>query len=81
LADLAHFQAVVASPELSRRDADDPLEVGGELALVREADPECDLNQTEAAICAQEVLSPLNPPPNYILMWRQPGRRFNCRAK
>jgi hypothetical protein len=38
-------------PKLSRRDADDPLEVKGKLALVREADAERDIHQAELAIC------------------------------
>ena len=39
------------NPKLSRRDADDPLEVKGKMALVREADAECDLRQAKLAIC------------------------------
>lgn len=39
------------SPKLSRRDADDPLEVKGKMALVREAGAERDLRQAELAPC------------------------------
>jgi hypothetical protein len=37
-------------PELPRRDADEPLEVTGELALVREAGARRDLRKGEVAL-------------------------------
>jgi hypothetical protein len=42
--------------KLSRSDADDPLEVKGKLALVREADAKRDLRQAELVVSPQEVL-------------------------
>jgi len=48
------------NPKLSRRDADDPLEVKGKMALVWEADAECDLRQADLAVCPQEVLRSFN---------------------
>src|SRR5262245_63327835 len=43
-------------PELPRRDADQPLEVVGELALVREAGTCGDLRQGQVAAPLQELL-------------------------
>jgi hypothetical protein len=47
-------------PKLSRCEADEPLEVKGELALVREADAERDVGQAEVIVCPQEVLCPFD---------------------
>ena len=56
------------SLKLSRRDADDPLEVKGKLVLVREADAERDLHQAELAICPQELLRSFNAARDHILV-------------
>ena len=47
-------------PELPRRDADEALEVMGELALVREAGVRGDLPQGQVASRLQELLGPLD---------------------
>jgi hypothetical protein len=62
--------------KLSRRDADDPLEMKGKLALVRETDAERDLHYAEFVVCTQEVLRSFNATSNDILVWRQPGGRL-----
>src|SRR5260221_9198938 len=62
-------------PKLSRRDADDPLEVRGKMALVREAGAECDLSQAEIVLFPQELLRSFNPAPDYVLVRRQSGGR------
>ena len=61
LRDLAGFYAVLAEiRKLSRCDADDPLEVKGKSALIREPDAERDLRQAELIACPQEVLCSFN---------------------
>ena len=57
-------------PELSRRDADQALEVEGELALVREPDPRRDLRQGEVLGSLQEVPGPLDAPCDDVLVRR-----------
>jgi hypothetical protein len=59
-------------PEPPRRDADEPLEVTAELALVREAGARGDLRQGEVA-ALQELLGPLDAAGDDILVRRQPG--------
>ena len=61
--------------ELPRRDADEPLEVTGELALVREAGPRGDLRQGEV-VALQELLGPLDAAGDDVLIGRQPGGRL-----
>src|ERR1700751_5192962 len=60
----------------ARCDADDPLEVKGKSALVREPDAERDLRQAEFTVCPQEVLRPLNAARDHILVRRQPSGRL-----
>ena len=50
-------------PELPRRDADETLEVTGELALVREAGVRGDLRQGEVTVLLHELLRPLEDVP------------------
>src|SRR5262249_24611467 len=58
--DLRRFVGSYAHPELPRRDADQTLEVMGELALVTEAGVRGDLRQGEVASALQELLGPLD---------------------
>src|SRR5262245_22845604 len=60
-------------PELPRRDADDVLEVAGELALVREPGARGHLRQGQTGPRLQEVLGPFNAAQNDVLVRRQPG--------
>jgi hypothetical protein len=64
-------------PELPRRDADDPLEVLGKLALVLEAGADGDLRQGEVAASLQEVLGPFDAAQDDVLVRRQPGGRLD----
>src|SRR3984893_15890183 len=64
------------NPKLSRRDADDPLEVRGKMALVREAGTERDLRQAKLTVSPQEVLCSFNAARDHILVRRQPGGRL-----
>src|SRR5215468_3182264 len=57
-------------PELSRRDADEALEVMTEHALAREAGERCDLRQGEVA-ALQEHLCPLDAAQDDELVRRQ----------
>ena len=59
-------------PKLSRCDTDDPLEVKGKLALVREIGAERNLCQLELIVFPQEVLCSLNAALDDIL-----GATFN----
>jgi hypothetical protein len=61
------------SPKLSRRNANDSLEVKGKFAFVREADAERDIHQAELAVCPQEVLRSFNAARDHILV-RAAGR-------
>jgi hypothetical protein len=61
---------------LSRRDADDALEVVGELALIREADARRDLSQGEVTVWVQERLRPRDAARDDVLVRRHPGGRF-----
>src|SRR3954452_15325593 len=56
--------------ELSRGDADDALEVVGELALIREADPRGDLRQGQLRLWLQELLRPPHPSRDDVLVRR-----------
>ena len=65
----------------SGRDADHPLKVKGELALVREAGAERDFGQAELAICPQEVLGSFNAARDHILVRRQPSGHLELARK
>src|SRR5262245_39476903 len=69
--DLRRFVGSYARPELSRRDADQALEVMGELALVREAGVRGDLRQGEVASGLQQLLGPLDAAGDDVLVRRQ----------
>jgi hypothetical protein len=59
LAEPARFYLLGAfcrGPKSPRRDADDPFEMKGKLALVREPGAERNLRQAEFTVCPQEVL-------------------------
>jgi hypothetical protein len=60
-------------PKLSRRDADDPLEVKRKMALVCEAGPERNLRQAELAVSLQELLRSVNAARDQILVRRGIG--------
>src|SRR5262249_46905266 len=60
-------------PELCRGDADESLEVVGELALVREAGVRADLRQGQVASRLQELLGPLDAAGDDVLVRRQAG--------
>jgi len=68
-------------PELRRRDADQALEVVGELALVREAGVRGDLRQGEVVASLQELLGSFDAAGDHVLVRRQPVAALNCRAK
>jgi hypothetical protein len=68
------------NPKLSRRDADDPLEVKRKMTLVREAAAERDLRQTELTVSPQEVLRSFNAAHEHILVRRQAGGRLFVRS-
>jgi hypothetical protein len=74
---ISHFRNL----KLSRRDADDPLEVKGKMALVKEADPKRDLRQAELVVCPQQVLRSFNAARDQILVRRQPGGRLELSRK
>ena len=63
-------------PQLSRREADDPLKMKAEMALVREAGAERDVGHAEPAACQQEFLRSLDTARDHILVRRQPGGRL-----
>jgi hypothetical protein len=60
-------------PELPRRDADEALEVTGELALVREAGVRGDFCQGKFAAGLQELLGSFDTAGDDVLVGRQPG--------
>src|SRR5262245_39424723 len=62
--------------ELSRRDADEALEVMGELTLVGEAGARGDFRQRDVVAVSQESLRPLDASLDDILVRRQPGGHF-----
>ena len=61
---------------MPRRGADDSLEVLGELALIREAGLRRDLRQGQVCPGLQELLGPLDPAQDDLLVRRQPGGRL-----
>src|SRR5262245_55890182 len=71
--DLRRFVGSYARPELPRRDTDQALEVMGKLALVRESGDSGDLRQREVASGLQELLGPLDPAGDDVLVRRQAG--------
>src|SRR5262249_40148941 len=77
--DLHRFVGSYARPELPRRDADEALEVMGELALVTEAGVRGDLRQGEIAIGLQELLGPLDAAGDDVLVRRQSGGPLELR--
>ena len=58
--DLRRFRRFFCASELPRRDADEALEVTGELALVREAGVQGDFRQGQVRPCLQELVGPLD---------------------
>ena len=60
-------------PELSRRDADQALEVLGELALVREAGAGGDFREGEVVAFSQELLRPFDAASEDVLVRWEPG--------
>src|SRR6516162_8724066 len=60
-------------PKLPRRDADEALEVIGELALVREAGVRADLRQGQVASRLQELPGSLDAAGDDVLVRRQAG--------
>ena len=63
-------------PELPRRDADQSLEMMGELALIREAGVRGDVRQGEVTTCLKEVPRPFDAACDEVLVRRQPGGNF-----
>src|SRR4030095_16107946 len=61
-------------PESSRRDADQALEVMGEVALVGETGARRNLRQRDLMILSKESLSPLNAAGDDVLVRRLPRR-------
>ena len=74
--DLRRFVGSYARPELSRRDADQALEVMGELALVRETGVRGDLRQGQGAASLQELLGSLDAAGDDVLVRRQTRGRL-----
>src|SRR5262249_11260630 len=70
--DLRRFVGSYARPELPRRDADQALEVMGELALVREPRVRGNLRQGQVGPRLQELPGPLDAAPDDGLGRRQP---------
>jgi hypothetical protein len=60
-------------PELSRRDADEALEVTAEHGLVREAGAGGDLQQGQVGPGSQELLGPFDAAGDNVPVRRQPG--------
>src|SRR5215510_7365956 len=71
--DLRRFVGSYARPELPRCDADDSLEMVGELALVTEPGVRGHLRQGEVASGLQELLGPLDAAGDDVLVRRQSG--------
>jgi len=55
--------------------------VVGELALVVEPGPRCDLGQGQVGYCSQEVLGPLDAARDDVLVGRQPRGRLELPSK
>jgi hypothetical protein len=62
-----------SGPELPRGDSDEPLEVAGELALVREPGEGGDLRQREVTRLSEEFPGALDAARDDVLVRRQPG--------
>src|SRR5262249_35832340 len=62
--------------EFSRSDADDPLEVSGELALVRESGVRGDIRERKFVVPAQQLHRPFDAAGHDVLMRRDPGGRL-----
>src|SRR5262249_60925581 len=62
--------------ELARRDADGPLEMRGELTLVRESGVRGDLREREIVALAEELLRAFDPAGNDVLVRRQSDGRL-----
>ena len=67
--------------ELSRRDADDALEVMRELTLIRESSPRRDLGLGEVTVRLQELPRPLDAARDEVWCGGRPVAALNCRAK
>ena len=61
---------------MPRRDADQALEVMGELALIRKAGASRDLRQREITVMLQELLCPFYAAREDVLVRRYPGGRL-----
>ena len=59
--------AACGSAKLVRRDADETLEVVGEVAVIREAEARRDLGQGEVLVGVQELLRPRDAAPRWPL--------------
>src|SRR5215470_1623406 len=68
-----------AHQELPRRDADNALEVMGELALIRELGVRGDLRQGQFGPGLQELPGPLDAAQDDVLVRRQPGGPLELR--
>src|SRR5262249_4650501 len=79
--DLRRFVGSYARPELPRRDADQALEVMGELALVRKAGVRGDLRQGGVASGLQELPGPLDAAGDDVLVRRQPRGPLELRGE
>src|SRR5262245_26095151 len=77
--DLCRFVDSYARPELPRRDADNALEVMGELALIREPGVRGDLRQGQFGPGLQELPGPLDAAQDDVLVRRQPGGPLELR--
>src|SRR5262249_6196548 len=64
------------SAKVVRRDADETLEVLGEVALICETDTRRDLGQGKVLVGVQELLRPRDAARDDILVRRHPGGRF-----
>src|SRR5262249_23554089 len=71
--DLRLFGGSYARPELPRGDADEALEVMGELALIREPGVRGDLRQGQFGPGLEELPGPLDAAQDDVLVRRQPG--------
>src|SRR5215467_9569075 len=70
-----------AHPEPTRRDADEPLEVVREVALVREPGAGSDLRQGGVTVALQELLGALDAAGDDVLVGRQPGGPLELRRE
>src|SRR5262249_13523493 len=77
--DLRRFVGSYARPELPRRDAEEALEVVGELALVRETGVRGDLRQGHVRCFLEELLGPFDAAGDDILVRGQSGGPLELR--